>query len=449
MSSSPSDMSDYFESGRSDRSDRSSHSGRSDNSDNSSHSSRSDCSDHSDRSDDESDVLSETSELSEGHFLGEEGHTVRNYCLQDFLGHGSYGVVWSAFNTGPANPDETAVALKIGRSENISDRETRMLGLVSNPHHENVIRLFEHFMWDSRVVMVLDKMDMDLFTLRRDYEFDQKSICVQMCRGLAHLHAHDVVHGDLKPENIMVKHVSEAQWLVKIADFGGASTIDGDICDYGQTVAYRSPEAVVGDTQAMRPPSDVWSCACIVFEIFCDNVLFDPNESNQYSARSTASWESSLRSNHEQLALMQEILGPFPKRFAKKHREYFNAKGSLKDTTPIKTFDMRVVMIAECDLTPQMADKLYQFLKKMLMYTPRLRCSAADCLAHPFLSSAASQVPPSVSSETAAKAVTDEDRRGDEGDPTPREDEHSVSGEEKSKVEHKEGKAGAKFDGVQ
>jgi len=396
----------------------------------------------------ESDV---SSELSEGHFVGEEGNTVRNYCLQGFLGHGSYGVVWSAFNTtqlySSANPEETAVALKIGRSENISDRETRMLELVSDPHHENVIRLFDHFMWDSRVVMVLDKMDMDLFTMRRDYEFDQKSICVQMCRGLAHLHAHGVVHGDLKPENIMVKHVSMTQWLVKIADFGGASTIDGDICDYGQTVAYRSPEAVVGDTQAMRPPADVWSCACIIFEIFCDNVLFDPNESNHYSARSTASWESSLRSNHEQLALMQEILGPFPKRFAKKHREYFNCKGNLKDTKPIKTFDMRVVMIVECDLAPQMADDLYQFLRKMLMCTPRLRCSATDCLAHSFLSTTqeSSNVPP----ETASKAVCDEDRSGYEGHPTPRKDEHSVSGAEKPKVQQKEEKASAQFDGVQ
>jgi len=321
-----------------------------------------------------------------------------------------------------------------------------MLGLVSNPHHENVIRLFDHFMWDSRVVMVLDKMDMDLFTMRRDYEFDQKHICVQMCRGLAHLHVHGVVHGDLKPENIMVKHVSGTQWLVKIADFGGASTIDGDICDYGQTVAYRSPEAVVGDTLAMRPPADVWSCACIVFEIFCDNVLFDPNESNHYSAHSTASWESSLRSNHEQLALMQEVLGQFPKRFAKKHREYFNSKGNLKDTKPIKTFDMRVVMVAECDLTPQMADELYQFLKKMLMYTPRLRCSATDCLAHPFL---ASQEIPSVATEVTSKVVSDENRRGDEGCPTPQKDEHSVCSAEKPKVEQKEEQTSAEFGTVQ
>ncbi|MBD53392.1 MAG: hypothetical protein CL450_08935 [Acidimicrobiaceae bacterium] len=359
---------------------------------------------------DSDDTSSEDSELSEGHFEGEEGTVVRGYKLSEMLGHGSYGVVWSAVKAS----DDTSVALKIGRLEDVSDRETRMLTLVGS--HENVIRLFDHFIWDARVVMVVDKMDMDLFTLQRDYDdFDGKDICRQMCRGLQHLHAAGVVHGDLKPENIMVRDKGRGRWLVKLADFGAACTIDGDICDYGQTVAYRSPEMIVGDTTAMRPPADVWSCACIVFEVFCNNVLFDPSASNHYSARSTASHESSLRSNHEQLALMSEILGKFPKRFAKKHREYFNNKGFLKNLGEIKKIDMRVVMIAECDLTPQMASDLYEFLKGMLMYTPRLRSSAEACLQHPFLTAKAT-VPPNSVAETATKGVEDEpDRHGERG----------------------------------
>ena len=261
-----------------------------------------------------------------------------------------------------------------------------------------------------------------------------KTVCRQMCSGLKHLHALGIVHSDFKPENIMVRSVGEG-WLVKIADFGAASTIDGDICDYGQTVAYRSPEMVVGDSTAMRPPADVWSCACIVFELFCDNVLFDPTESNHYSAKSTASHESSLRSNHEQLALMSEILGKFPKRFARKHREYFNSKGNLKDLGSIKKIDMRVIMIVECDLTPQMANNLYQFLKGMLMYTPRLRSSAEACLDHPFLLHTATSAKGVAA--TAPERVTDKTDRKEEGGPTSAENEVPVPAKKADPVNDK------------
>ena len=381
------------------------------------------------------DLSSEDSELSEGHFEGEEGTVVRDYCLSKMLGHGSYGVVWSAVKTS----NDTQVALKIGRLEDVSDRETRMLTLVGS--HENVIRLFDHFIWDARVVMVMDKMDMDLFTLQHDHgdEFDKKDVCRQMCCGLQHLHAAGVVHGDLKPENIMVREVA-GRWLVKLADFGAASTIDGDICDYGQTVAYRSPEMVVGDTNAMRPPADVWSCACIIFEIFCDNVLFDPTSSNHYSARSTASHESSLRSNHEQLALMSEILGKFPKRFAKKHREYFNSKGCLKNLGDIKKIDMRVIMIAECDVTPQMANNLYEFLKGMLMYTPRLRSSTETCLQHRFLTTKAT-VPPNPVAETSSERVDNKPHRKRERNPARAEHKEHALGAESSRVQKEQQKS--------
>lgn len=319
------------------------------------------------------------SSLSEGHFVGEPGTTIHQYELDEYLGHGSYAVVWSV-------KSDSEKALKIGREDDLSDRESRMLGKISP--HENVIRLYEAFAWNRRTVMVVDVMDIDLFTLRREYDFDRFDVCRQLVAGIGHIHSCGVIHCDIKPENVLARFdEASKKWIIKLCDFGGASATGGtDICDYGQTVAYRSPEMIVGDSKAIQPPVDMWSYAAIVFEIFTENVLFDPYDSKYYSARSTASYESSLRSNAEQLALMEELLGKFPKKFTKKHREYFNARGRIKNLGDIKKIDLRVVMIVECELSKELAQSLHDFLLPLLRYNPKLRASAQDCFSHPFLS---------------------------------------------------------------
>ena len=313
--------------------------------------------------------MSDRSDLSEDHFAGEEGAQVGNYTLQNYLGHGSFGVIWGAVGK--------RVALKIGREEDAGDREVRMLRAMEP--HENVIRLHEDFIFDGRLVLVIDRMETDLSEYLHDYHFDRLDAVRQIAYGIRHMSAAGVVHSDLKPENILVSHDPDTNEPVyKIADFGCAGFIGDRTCFYGKTLAYRSPEMCVGDSKAMHPATDVWSFASIVFQLFTDNVLFDPNESTQFSPEDSC--ESSLESNMEQLALMQELLGPFPKRFAQKHREYFTARGTIRHAPKIKTIDMRAIMVHQCGMQLEHANTLYEFLTPALRYTVRLRCTIGDMI---------------------------------------------------------------------
>lgn len=166
--------------------------------------------------------------------------------------------------------------------------------------------------------------------------------------------------------------------VYKITDFGCAGFIGDRTCFYGKTLAYRSPEMCVGDSKAMHPATDVWSFAGLVFQLFTENVLFDPNESTRFSPADSCG--SSLESNMEQLALMQELLGPFPKRFAKKHREYFTARGTIRHAPDIKTIDMRAIMVHQCGMDLEHANVLYEFLIPALRYTVRLRSTIEDLI---------------------------------------------------------------------
>ncbi len=96
----------------------------------------------------------------------------------------------------------------------------------------------------------------------------------QVCKAVQYLHQNGVIHGDLKPPNILVGNDS----TVKIVDFGIASAMAGSTPD-GQsktlplmTPGYASPEQMRG--QPISPPSDVYSLGVILYELLAGTLPF-------------------------------------------------------------------------------------------------------------------------------------------------------------------------------
>ncbi|GAG16979.1 unnamed protein product, partial [marine sediment metagenome] len=99
------------------------------------------------------------------------------------------------------------------------------------------------------------------------------SLAKQMCEGLAEAHKLEVVHRDLKPQNIMVDEEGKA----RIMDFGIARSLKGK----GMTGAgvmigtpeYMSPEQVEGKDVDQR--SDIYSLGVILYEMVTGRVPFE------------------------------------------------------------------------------------------------------------------------------------------------------------------------------
>ena len=336
------------------------------------------------------DSSTEYSVLSENQYMGEEDEEVGDYYLVRYIGSGSFGVVWKATRK---EDDDAVVAVKISRKDELSDREVRILSLLGE--HPNIVSLYDAFQFDDdrRFVLVMNLMRSNLFDFMRKFSEKKvpvnvaKSITRQLLLALQHLATHKVVHTDLKPENILVDDSDPDNVLAQFADFGSASSVgDNDICKYGKTVAYRSPEVLCNAYRCTRPPADTWSIACVIFELFAGTVLFDPHQSHTYSAKNTGSASTSPEMNKQQLSLMVELLGKFPKRFAMANRKYFNRLGHLKDVGEIKQIDLRAIMVVECEMEHALAMDLYDFLMPMLLYTPRLRAKPEVLLQSRFLS---------------------------------------------------------------
>ena len=96
------------------------------------------------------------------------------------------------------------------------------------------------------------------------------SVVREVGEGLVHAHQRCVVHGDIKPQNIMVTHSGE----VRILDFGAASSSPASL-----TPAYASCELLEG--REPDPRDDLFSFACLVYELLAGEHPFQMRRSTE------------------------------------------------------------------------------------------------------------------------------------------------------------------------
>jgi serine/threonine protein kinase len=142
---------------------------------------------------------------------------------------------------------------------------------------------------------------------------------------------------------------------VKIVDLGNACWTYKHFTDDIQTRQYRSPEVILGskyDTSA-----DIWSLACIVFELLTGDLLFDPQAGKN--------WER----DEDHLAMIAELMGDFPKKVSQngKHSvEFFTKRGDLKHIQNLKYWPLTRVLQEKYLLSEEDASGVASFLEPML-----------------------------------------------------------------------------------
>src|SRR6202790_2489936 len=214
----------------------------------------------------------------------EIGRVLRDrYVLEKRLGSGGMGTVFKALDRYRADLPEANqyVAIKILHEKTVNRQELlanlrREFYCTQRLSHRNIVKVFE-----------LDRDgDLDFFTMEllegeplssvterlhplpmpRPYAW---AIIREIGAGLTHAHARNVVHGDLKPHNIMITHSGE----VRILDFGASSTAVTQGADVpirrtttsALTPAYACCELLAG--RSADPRDDIYAFACLSYEL--------------------------------------------------------------------------------------------------------------------------------------------------------------------------------------
>ncbi|CAO1426405.1 unnamed protein product [Diamesa serratosioi] len=205
----------------------------------------------------------------------------------DQIGEGTYGQVYKARDI----HTKEMVALKKVRLEHEKEgfpiTAVREIKILRQLNQKNIVNLREvvtdkqdamDFRKDKgSFYLVFEYMDHDLMGLLEsdmvDFnEHTNASIMRQLLDGLNYCHKKNFLHRDIKCSNILMNNKGE----VKLADFGLARDAEDRQRPYTNkviTLWYRPPELLLGEEQ-YGPSIDVWSCGCILGELFAKKPLF-------------------------------------------------------------------------------------------------------------------------------------------------------------------------------
>jgi len=175
-----------------------------------------------------------------------------------------------------------------------------------------------------------------------------------------------------KPKNPVHTVCPELQ--VKIADLGNACWEHHHFTEDIQTRQYRSLEVIIG--AGYGPPADIWSTACMAFELATGDFLFEPHAGPSYSR------------DEDHLAHISELIGIIPKSIVikgKLSKDFFHRNGQLRNITKLKPWSLYNVLLDKYEWDPQVAKSFSDFLASMMVYDTASRATAQQCLKHPFL----------------------------------------------------------------
>jgi len=136
--------------------------------------------------------------------------------------------------------------------------------LLNMPIHPNIIKLEAKYVKNQAIHFAYELGKKSMHAYETDHPLDYIR---QILRGLRHCHSHNIIHLDLKPDNIIMMHDSS----VKIADFGHSVIVPEVYGEYPvpfdkTTLWYRAPEQLF--RVCYTGYSDIWSMGCIIYELY-------------------------------------------------------------------------------------------------------------------------------------------------------------------------------------
>jgi serine/threonine protein kinase len=152
--------------------------------------------------------------------------------------------------------------------------------LSENFPHE-VIQFHGFYEKSSKLVMVMELAFLDLFDYReklprKKMPRDKVVKCMkQICTFISHLHENNIMHGDLKLENILIMDVKNTEF--KLCDFGVSKRLKStdeilEILPLIGTADYMTPETVLFYQYGLC--TDIWALGVICYELFTGKVPF-------------------------------------------------------------------------------------------------------------------------------------------------------------------------------
>lgn len=229
-------------------------------------------------------LANSTFEDQQGNYLCEPGECFDShgrYVIHKLIGGGAFCKCWLAFDRLAKRQVCVKVTCSRKHCFEQSRREVKTLRFLNGKHPDaSIVKLLNSFVHCGHQALVFEQLAYDLYLLLKNENFRGLSLKlvrkfgIQILPTLQVLSASsgvNLIHCDLKPENIMV--VGRSTTKINIIDFGSSCFGGEQGSTYIQSRFYRAPEVLIGCPYSTQ--IDMWSFGCILFELYTGRPLFN------------------------------------------------------------------------------------------------------------------------------------------------------------------------------
>lgn len=196
-----------------------------------------------------------------------------HYDLGNKLGDGSYGVVYIATHK-TTGQIRAVKSIPKSRIRNPARLDTE-IAIMTEADHPNIIKFYEVYENARSIYLVMDYCSGgELFNYiiekKRLTEKEAAGIFNQILSAIRYLHSHDIVHRDMKPENLIFASAPQSESPLKLIDFGLSKIFVAEsapMTTRAGTPFYIAPEILTG--RGYGKACDIWSCGVILYILLC------------------------------------------------------------------------------------------------------------------------------------------------------------------------------------
>ncbi|PKC12376.1 Pkinase-domain-containing protein [Rhizophagus irregularis] len=208
------------------------------------------------------------------------------YLLLQTLGEGEFGKV----KLGMHVDTNEEVAIKLIRKESVDTpsrltKIEREIGVLRSVMHPNIVKLYDVIETERYIGIIMEyasggELFDHILAHRYLKERDACRLFAQLISGVNYLHQKNIVHRDLKLENLLL----DRNRNIIITDFGFANQFNGAHDDLMATSCgspcYAAPELVISEGLYVGSAVDIWSCGVILYAMLSGYLPFDDDPSN-------------------------------------------------------------------------------------------------------------------------------------------------------------------------